>query len=195
MKEQLYGSRILKYFQRRNWADSQPPSSLSEVFMRCARQRSFKSSSYLPSKEGRGVNIVAFSVACLDCSLALSWVFCCWAWKSCLCSHWTLGLSNETAKGDGNYCLLSPVLRLRAKPASPSQRDREGKLPWGQSSRLCSGKPSPLTCWQCAASQGKNLKSLLFQHSLLAKDFSPQGVRDIYMPFNVKPSAVEKENV
>lgn len=145
MKEQLYRSRILKYFQCWNRADSQPPSSLSEVSMRSARQRSFKSSPYLRSKEGRGVNIAAFPTACLDCSLALSWVFCCWAWKSCLCSHRVLGLSNETARDDSNYLLLSPVFRLRVKPTRPSQRQGAGELLRGQSSWLCSRKCSPWT--------------------------------------------------
>lgn len=146
MKEQLYCSRILKYFQCQNRADSQPPSSLSGVFMRSARQRSFKSRPYLPSKEGRGDNIAAFSVACLDCSLALSLVFYHWAWKSRLCSHWTPGFSNKTAKDNSNYFLLSPAFRLKVKPTRLSQWHREGKLLRGQGSWLCSGKCSQGTC-------------------------------------------------
>lgn len=146
MKEQLYCSGILKYFQHQNRADSQPPSSLSEVFMRSARQRSFQPSPYLPSKEGRGVNIAAFSTACLDYSFALSWVFCYCAWKSRLCPHWALGLSNETAKDDSNYFLLSPVFRPRAKPTRLSRGRGGGELLWGQSSWLCSPKCSPRTC-------------------------------------------------
>lgn len=163
MKEQLYCSRILKYFQRQNWADSQLPSSLSGVFMRSARQRSFIPSPYLPSKEGTGINVAAFSVACLDCSSALSWVFCCWAWKSRLCSHWTLGLSSEAAKDYSNHFLLSPVFRLRAKPTHLSERHREGKLLRGQSSWLCSRKHSPWTCWgACCFCRARTWKFFLF---------------------------------
>lgn len=146
--------------------------------MRSARQRSFRSSPYLPGKEGRAVNIAAFSVACLACCSALSWVFCCTSMS--LCSHWTLGLSNESVKDNSNYFLLSPVSSLRAKQTCFSQWHRAEKLLSGQSSWLCLHRGSPWTCQRMRCfCRAKTWKLCLFS-TLLARDFTPQGIRDLH---------------
>lgn len=147
--------------------------------MRNARQRPFKSSPQLPSKEGRGVNIAAFFAACLDCSSALSWVFCCWAWKSHLCSHWTLSPSNETDKDDTNYFLLSPVFRLRVKPSHLPWWHGEVKPLHGQSSWVCTHKCCWWTCWGSRCFCRARAWEFFPFSTLLAMDYSPQGIRDL----------------